>query len=72
MSKRKRPYFSRALVNAQSIGLLIASVTINRNLKKKPKSIQEQTAETQPYSSESFKILYAKITSISLTLARII
>ena len=39
--------FSRALLTAQAIGMLIACVTINRKVNNKPNSIQEETSETQ-------------------------
>ena len=37
----------RALLKAQSIGIMVAWVTRNRKANKKPNRIQEETSETQ-------------------------
>ena len=39
--------FRRALLKAQAIGMLIASLTINKKVNKKTNSIPEETSETQ-------------------------
>ena len=39
--------FSRALLKAQALGMLIAWLTINKKVNKKPNSIPEETSETQ-------------------------
>ena len=56
--------FRRALLKAQAIGMLIAWLTINKKVNKKPNSIPEETSETQfsfsdyQYLNESRYILY--------------
>lgn len=60
--------FSRTLLKAQAIAMLIACVTINRKvIQKKPYSNQEETSETQLIFSDNqdqFWIFKAKIKAI--------
>ena len=45
-SRKLSGNFSRALLKAQAIGMLIAWLTINKKVNKKPNSIPEETFET--------------------------
>ena len=43
------------MLKAQAIGMLVACVTINRKVNKKPESIPEETPETQISFSDNQK-----------------
>ena len=55
VDNNQRRAFSRSFLKAKALGILIAWVTENRKINKKPNSVQEETSETY-FSFSNYQI----------------